>query len=141
MSLPAQKFREVIVQYLFSFDIGGKNEEMISLMMKEIKTNRKSLMEAYDKSDKIWSCCEEIDQKIQSFSPSYNISRIGIVEKSVLRLALYELFYENVLPLEIIISEAIRLTRKFSSKEGALFVHAIIGAAAKSQVQSSLSPS
>ncbi len=133
MSLSPQKLREIIVQLLFSFEMGGiDQEELLPVLMNEVKVTRLSLTIAFNTAVQVWQKQKEIDQKIVCVCDSYDITRIGKVEKSVLRLALYEHCFENKLPLEIIISEAIRLTAKFSTKEGALFVHAIIDAVSKS---------
>ena len=126
MSLTPKKFREIVLQLLFSFEMGGdEKDDLISVLMHEVKVSHTILLQAYERADQIWKKKDEIDREISSISYSYDFKRIGQVEKSVLRLGVFELL-EKILPMAIIIDEAIRLTSKFSSKEGALFVNAIL---------------
>lgn len=132
MLLSPKKIREIIVQILFSFEMNGcEKEDLISVLMHEVKVSHRFLNQAFEKSKLIWEKKDEIDQKITAASQEYDFSRIGIVEKSVIRLSLFELFYEKMLAKEIIISEAIRLNKKFSTKEGSHFVNAIIDSLSK----------
>jgi N utilization substance protein B len=125
MTISPKKTREAVLQCLFSFEGGGDEEGLISLLMHELKTSRRFIMEALEYARRIWKLCPEIDKKIENISVSYDWRRVGKVEKSVLRLGAFEIF-EQKLALEIVISEALRLTSKFSTPEGAHFVHAIL---------------
>nr|NGX48373.1 hypothetical protein [Chlamydiota bacterium] len=57
----------------------------------------------------------------------YELERISRIERSILRLGLYELLYTD-LPDKVAITEAIRLTRKFATAEGGAFVNALLDA-------------
>jgi N utilization substance protein B len=67
-----------------------------------------------------------IDEKITSLSPDYSFARISRVEKTILRLGVYEILFDDLIPPLVAISEAIRLTRKFGTPESARFVNAIL---------------
>ncbi|HSX14156.1 MAG TPA: transcription antitermination factor NusB, partial [Chlamydiales bacterium] len=75
----------------------------------------------------------EIDEKISLYSTDYAFERISLVEKTILRLGIFEL---ERLPPPIAIAEAIRLTRKFGTPESAQFVNAILDKAMNVQNQS-----
>lgn len=135
MTISPKKTREAVLQCLFSFEAGGGEEELIPLLMQELKVNRGFITEAYECAQKIWQNRSEIDRKIENVSLSYGWDRIGKVEKSVLRLGAFEIF-EKKLSLEIVISEALRLTSKFSTPEGAHFVHAILDTLGKNSTPS-----
>lgn len=140
MLLSPKKIREIIVQFLFSFEMGGEEkEELIAILMNELKIPHKALSQAFEKSQLIWNKQKEIDEKIVSVCNEYDIARIGKIEKSVIRLGIFELFYEKILPKEIIISEAIRLNKKFSTKEGSNFVNAILDSLIKNLSESPIS--
>ena len=127
MALPVQKFREMVFQMLFSCDAGlaCSEEDLVSMMMHELKVTRKSALEASRRVAAILDQREEIDQKIRSVSVEYQFERISMVEKNVLRLGVFELFFDQIQP-KIAIAEAIRLCRKFGSPEGSQFVNAIL---------------
>lgn len=127
MDLPPQKFREMVFQLLFSFDMGGEvAAEVIPFLMGELAVSKRHVSEAYAKAQLVWGQREQLDELIKERSRDYSLERIKTVEKSVLRLALFELLIEKELNAKIIVSEAHRLTRKFSALEGAQFVNAVL---------------
>lgn len=124
MALPPQKFREIVFQILFSSDFLDLETEQTALMlMKELKVTRKAVLEANSQVLQILEKLPQIDEKISLYSTDYAFERISRVEKTILRLGLFEL--EKLPPL-IAIAEAIRLTRKFGTPESAQFVNAIL---------------
>ena len=74
---------------------------------------------------------DEIDRLIQSVSSNWRISRMAIVDRNVLRLAVFELMHEESLAPAIVINEAIEIAKKYSSEEGATFVNGILDAVRK----------
>lgn len=132
MAVPQQKFREIVFQLLFSYDMANPHkQDMESLLMKELCVTRKTLREAQTKVDCILAQIAAIDAQIAAICISYDFSRIQRVEKNVLRLGVYELFMEEAIPQKVAISEAMRLARKFSTKEAASFVNAVLDALRK----------
>jgi len=142
MEFPPQKFREIVFQLLYSLDVSGTAEaELIPFLMRELSVSKKHVRAAYDKAKNIWLKQEHLDRMIAAQSQEYSINRIKTVEKNVLRLALFELVFEKELNKKIIISEAHRLTRKFSTIEGASFVNALLDSWGSNIDESALSAS
>ncbi len=134
MSFSQQKFREIVLQVLFSIDVGeSREEDLIPFVMNELSVTRKIVRAAYQQALSIWAKREEIDQKIQRLSLEYALERIGRVERNVLRLGIFELYNVPELASEIVIAESIRLSRKFSTPESANFVNAIMDAVHKEE--------
>ncbi|MBI3901311.1 MAG: transcription antitermination factor NusB [Chlamydiia bacterium] len=130
MALHQQKFREIVFQLLFSsqFDLESQ-EETASMLMAELKVTKRSVKDALVKVSSILEKLGEIDEKLQEASKQYLVDRISTAEKCALRLGIFELSYEEpALPRPIVITEAIRITKKFGTKEGAQFVHAVLDA-------------
>ncbi len=127
MTIPQQKLREIIFQMLYSYDLGKSDQEdMIELMMKELSVQRSSIIIAQQKVEEIQAIQEELDNMIAGASFSYSFDRIQTVERNILRLGVYELFFESNIPPKVAISEAVRLAKKFSTPEAAHFVNAIL---------------
>lgn len=126
MSLPIQKLREIVFLILYAHDLSGdQKDDPTALIMQQLKISKKNTLLAFDFAAKVESYIESIDDFIEKSSKSYDIDRINRVEKNILRLALYELIYKK-LDLEVVVSEAIRLGKKFSNKESSKFINAII---------------
>lgn len=127
MSLPQQKFREMVFQVLYSKDSGyATPEAMVELMMHELNLSKKYAKQAYERVEKIFQNLDNIDSLISSVSTSYDFSRIQTVAKNILRLGVYELLFDSTIPPKVAIAEAMRLARKFGSPESALFVNALL---------------
>lgn len=127
MGLSPFKFREVVLQLLFSFEMGSDSEQdLIAYLMQELKVTRKSMREACERAHSVWQARATLDPLIAGQSRDFSFERIQPVEKNVLRLALFELLIEKEANRKIVISEALRLTSKFSTPEGATFVNAIV---------------
>lgn len=127
MPVPIQKFREIVFQMLYSYDIGGSSEEEIQeLLMKELAVTRKTVKQAQEKVDEILKKKKEIDQIILKTCVSYEFDRIQTVERNILRLGTYEMLYDDTIPPKVAISESMRLARKFGSPESAGFVNAVL---------------
>ncbi|WP_075882899.1 transcription antitermination factor NusB [Candidatus Protochlamydia sp. W-9] len=127
MALSQQKFREIVLQLLYSQDIAHPDENiMTDLIMNELSISKKNVRLAQEKVQKIVVQLAEIDSKISSVSLSYHFNRIQTVTKNILRLGVFELFFETDIPQKVVIAEAIRLSRKFSTPESASFVNALL---------------
>ena len=127
MALPQQKFREIVLQLLYSQDVTKPDEAlMIELMMGELAVSKKNVRLAQERVQQVKARCAEIDQLIASVSTSYDFDRIQVVTKNILRLAIFELFFDDQIPPKVAITEAMRLSRKFNTPESAAFVNALL---------------
>lgn len=132
MALPQQKFREIVFQVLYCLELGGSAEdEIISLIMKELQVTKRSVRQAYEQVGKIIEKQQKIDDTIRAISTSYTFERIQTVEKNILRLSIYELLFDDQIPKKVIIAEGMRLARKFGTPESASFVNALLDAVYK----------
>lgn len=126
MVLSLQKFREIIFQLLYSQDFSsGEEEDVISFMMGHCLVPKTKIKLAQQRQQLIAKKLSEIDQLITEASKEYSFERIPRIERNILRLGVYELLYDT-LPPKVAIAEAIRLSRKFATPEGATFVNAIL---------------
>ena len=69
---------------------------------------------------------EKIDELIEGHSSGWSIDRIGKVELSVLRLAVYELKYDEDIPSGVAINEAVNLAKKYGQDGAGSFINGIL---------------
>ncbi len=69
---------------------------------------------------------EEIDKLISDHTPNWNIERIAIVDKNLLRIAIAELMYSKEIAYRIVIDEAIQIAKEYGSNESGRFVNGVI---------------
>ena len=135
MALTRQKYRELIFQMLFSLSYNlSDDEQLITLMMKQLKITKNAAKEALGYCKKVLLKKELLNEKIALVSKEYALDRIAKVEHTILQLASYEILFDKVMPFKVAIAEAIRLTKKFSTKESANFINAILDAIHKNEI-------
>ena len=71
---------------------------------------------------------ENIDAEIERAAPQWPLEQIAHVDKNVLRLAIYELVFDNSAPPKVAISEAVELARLLGSATSPKFVNGVLGA-------------
>jgi N utilization substance protein B len=69
----------------------------------------------------------EIDKLIESRAENWKIGRMAVVDRNILRLAIYELM-KHAVPAPVVIDEAIELARQFSGDESLSFINGILDA-------------
>ena len=127
MSIPKQKFREIVFEMLYSYDISqAAAEDMMPLLMAELSVSKDAVQEAQGNFHQVLAKQSEIDALITKATQSYAFERIQSIERNVLRLGVYELLFDPSIPPKVAIAEAIRLTRKFGTPESAAFVNAVL---------------
>ncbi len=72
-----------------------------------------------------------IDEKLAFYTQNWPLHRMGVVDRNVLRLAIYEMFFGGDVPPVVCINEAVDLAKFFSSAESGRFVNGILDRAAK----------
>jgi N utilization substance protein B len=68
----------------------------------------------------------EIDVKIASLADNWDFERLAVVDRNILRLALYEMLFRTEIPPVVSINEAIEIAKKFSSAESGKFVNGLL---------------
>jgi len=74
---------------------------------------------------------DAIDAEIVSLARGWSLERIAPLERSILRVALFELLHSDAVPPEIAIDEAVSLAQEFCGADAPGFVNGILGAAAR----------
>ena len=76
----------------------------------------------------------EIDARIDAFSHKWSRDRISRVSLAILRLAVYEMQYDDDTPASIAINEAVELAKKYGGDEESAFVNGVLGGIARQSV-------
>ena len=124
-----RKARESTLQILFQLEFDNTQPEKV---IDSFWTNKRATKEIMEHCrwlvEGITSHREDIDRLIQSVSSHWRIARMAIVDRNVLRIAVFELLHGGDLAPAIVINEAIEIAKKYSSEEGATFVNDILDA-------------
>jgi transcription antitermination protein NusB len=70
----------------------------------------------------------DIDERIASFSHKWSIDRMPAVDRAVLRVAVWEILFNEEVPDQVAISEAVNLATEYSTEESGVFVNGLLSA-------------
>jgi N utilization substance protein B len=76
---------------------------------------------------------EELDEEIARFARGWDLGRIAPLEKSIMRVALYELRYRDDVPAEVAIDQAVGLAKRYCGTDAPGFVNGILAAASRAE--------
>jgi N utilization substance protein B len=68
----------------------------------------------------------EIDERIQRYTKNWELGRMAVVDRNILRLAVYEMLYRDDIPPVVSINEAVDIAKRFSTDESGRFVNGIL---------------
>ena len=125
--------REAAVQFLYQFDVNRQPvDELLVSFWKlrsgpgkaEASAKTKTFTEELVKG--VTAHFAEIDALITKFTANYEIHRIAVVDRNILRVGIYEMQHCTDVPPVVCINEAIEVAKKFGSEESGRFVNGIL---------------
>ena len=75
--------------------------------------------------DGVWSNLERLDGEISAAATGWRIERMPVLDRNIIRLALYELRKEET-PVGVVVSEAVNLAKRFSTERSGAFVNGVL---------------
>ena len=124
------ELREHIFKVVFGVEFNAEQEmpEQLQLYFEQLEDAReKDLDYIRTKSSKIAEKIAEIDSLINEHTTGWKTSRMNKVDLTILRLAVYEMKWDEDVPTGVAIDEAVELAKKYSSNEGPAFINAVLG--------------
>jgi transcription antitermination factor NusB len=119
--------RELALQFLYQLDLRGDDlvseaKDYVRAEERDAET-QKFALRLIEGTFEHW---DEIDTSIQSVAQNWNISRMAVVDRNVLRLATYELLHCKDIPPKVAINEAIELGKRYSTSNSGAFINGIL---------------
>lgn len=118
--------RKTALQMIFQMDVGKNEWEMALHTLEEKGLAEDDAAFALHLAEGVLARQTEIDPYIQKESAQWSLERMANVDKSILRLAIYELMAYPDTAKNIIINEAIELAKTFSTAESGAFVNGVL---------------
>ena len=122
-----RKARELAIQALFYIDVSqNDSKEAVELFCENFVTSKKDLSFFFRLVNGVVKAMPEIDSVVERFSRNWKISRMSIVDRNIIRIAVYEMLFCNDIPSKVSINEAIDIGKKFGTKESGAFINGIL---------------
>jgi transcription antitermination factor NusB len=121
--------RELAIQALYQLDVQG-SDLLTSLGRFFMENDPDGLVRklASDWTKGTWENLAQCDELIVASTIKWQLSRLSVVDKSILRLAVYQLKFCPDIPPRVVINEAIELAKKFSTDKSPAFVNGVLDA-------------
>ena len=119
--------RECAVQILFMLDVNPVEPDRAFRLFwpeKEIDATARAFAESIVRG--VASHRAEIDGLIAEYAENWRLSRMAVVDRNVLRMAVYELMHRADIPPAVVINEAVDIVKYFNSRESGRFVNGIL---------------
>ena len=125
-----RKARECALQMLFQHDMAQLPvDEILITYWKELADAEEDVRDfANDLVRGTLSHSGEIDELIRQRTEHWRISRMAVVDRNLLRLAVYEFLFQPDTPKTVAINEALEIARRFSTHEATQFINGILDA-------------
>jgi transcription antitermination protein NusB len=126
-SIPRKKSREFALQVLYQLNIAKQNVITALTQFQEHFLSHGEVDEFLKRLVQgVLEHCPELDRLIEQYSENWRLDRINLVDRNILRLALFELLYCEDIPPKVTINEAIDLGKKFGSEDSGSFINGIL---------------
>lgn len=123
-----RKARAIALQTLYEFDTAGHDARAVMerLLAQEKPTEDNAAFVA-ELVDGVIQNKEQIDENIRKFAPAWPLEQIPVVDRNILRLAIFEILSDNKVPIKVAINEAVELAKDFGGDNSPRFINGVLG--------------
>lgn len=132
--------RSVVLQTLYEWDFRKSNgrhaspEELLAKNIQEFAAGFQDEGFAHFLTTEIFKQREKIDAYIKRYAPEWPLEKIALIDKNVLRIGIFELFFSHHVPSKVAINEAIELGKRFGGEATGKFINGVLGALYKAEI-------
>lgn len=120
--------REAALQALFEIDCAGHNSNIVvEQRLAEADLPDPGAAFVRELVNGIRTHQQEIDALIARYAPEWPVDQIAIIDRNVLRIAIYEILLREDTPTKVAINEAVELAKQFGSDSSGRFVNGVLG--------------
>ncbi|MFQ3580885.1 MAG: transcription antitermination factor NusB [Chloracidobacterium sp.] len=129
-----RRARECALQMLFQYDLSQPSLDYLFESywneLTELKKEHRIEVPAFANQivTGVVNHLSDIDLVISRHTDHWRISRMAIVDRNILRVAVYEFLYETETPRAVVINEALEVARRFSTPEASQFINGVLDA-------------
>ncbi len=129
-----RKAREIVLNALYYHEMVGDD---ISILLQHISKKRGVNKEIKDYAkrllEKTMKNLDTIDKKLTKIIKNWDLHRVAIIDKSILRFATAEILFLPDIPVKVSIDEAVEMAKKYSTENSGRFVNGILDEIARSE--------
>lgn len=128
--------RTIAMQALYQWDFRGQKSR--DELLKTLEYDLKEFAPHFNEGNfsrhlvnGVFKHIKEINKVIEKFAPDWPLEQMTVIDRNILRIAVYELKYDKDVPSKVSINEAIELAKTFGGESSGKFVNGVLGAVYK----------
>jgi len=123
-----RRARVIALKALYEVDsVGHDMDETLTYLLTKEGLSQENAAFARELVSGVIQNKEKIDLNIQNFAPAWPLEQIPVVDRNILRLAIFEVLLDNKVPVKVAINEAVELAKTFGSDNSSKFVNGVLG--------------
>jgi N utilization substance protein B len=119
--------RSLALQALYEADVTDHAPEAFRWLIEEGDVSESSLAYALELLEGVVQERRDMDELIQQYAPAWPVRQLPVVDRNILRMALFEIGHQPEVPHKVAINEAVELAKTFGSDSSARFVNGVLG--------------
>ncbi len=122
-----RRARAIALKALYEIDSAGhKAEDVLNRLLADAGLSEENSAFVRELVSGVSKSRQELDRNIEKFATAWPIEQIPVVDRNILRLAIFELLIDNKMPVRVAINEAVELAKSFGGDNSARFVNGVL---------------
>lgn len=123
------RLRAVVLQALYEIDaVGHKPDEALERQLDTVKMSSANRDYARALVEGVVAARAELDVRISAHAPHWPVSQMSLIDRNILRLAIFEILQDNKVPVKVSINEAVELAKSYGGDNSYRFINGVLGA-------------
>jgi len=123
-----RKARALALKTLYEVDLSGHEAEgVLTRLLAEERLSEENANFSGELVKGVIHNREQIDQNIKDIARAWPLEQIPLIDRNILRLAIFEILIDNKVPIKAAINEAVELAKTFGSDSSSRFVNGVLG--------------
>ena len=123
-----RKTRIAALKTLYEIDSSAhKPEEVLARILQEKPLSESAVVFASNLVTGVLQNKQSIDDTIRRFAPLFPVKQIAIIDRNILRLSIFEILFDNNVPVKAVVNEAVELAKSFGTDTSPKFINGVLG--------------
>jgi transcription antitermination protein NusB len=123
-----RRARELALQALYEIDsVGHDKDKTLEYALSDARLSQENKEFVRELVTGVLENMEKIDGYIRKFAPAWPLEQIAIIDRNILRIAIFEILHNNKVPVKVAINEAVELAKAFGSDNSPKFINGVLG--------------
>ena len=119
--------RELALQVLYQHELAGRGVEEILISFEDLQEAPPVARSfAVELARGVVARLDEVDGHLSGQADNWRLERMAVVDRNILRLAIYELLFEKETPPAVVIDEAVEIAKRFGSERSSQFINGVL---------------